>query len=47
MLVFVFSGLWFQHYCLAALARKRALDDMAVAPAAMVAPGSPVMKDLN
>jgi len=26
LLVFVFSGLWFQHYCLAELARHRALS---------------------
>lgn len=29
VLVFIFTGLWFQHYCLAALARQRA-DDAAM-----------------
>lgn len=28
VLVFVFSGLWFQHYCLAALARLRHASDL-------------------
>jgi fatty acid desaturase len=28
VLVFVFSGLWFQHYCLAALARLRHVSDL-------------------
>lgn len=34
LLVFVFSGLWFQHYCLDALARLRShpLKDVPVAP---------------
>ena len=26
VLVFIFTGLWFEHYCLAALARQRAAD---------------------
>lgn len=29
VLVFVFTGLWFQHYCLLALARQRAADNAA------------------
>jgi fatty acid desaturase len=28
VLVFVFSGLWFQHYCLGALARLRHASDL-------------------
>jgi hypothetical protein len=39
LLVFVFSGLWFQHYCLAALTKLRASS----APAA----ASPRIIDLN
>jgi hypothetical protein len=30
VLVFVFSGLWFQHYCLAALAQQRAAASSAL-----------------
>jgi hypothetical protein len=47
VLVFVFSGLWFQHYCLTALARLRARSQETVFATAVVAPGTPVMKDLN
>lgn len=32
LLVFVFSGLWFQHYCLDALTRSRGANDTAVEP---------------
>ena len=32
LLVFVFSGLWFQHYCLDALARVRSVPMTAVDP---------------
>ena len=39
VLVFVFTGLWFQHYCLEALAAHRAV---ALAPAA-----GPRLKDIN
>ena len=31
VLVFIFTGLWFEHYCLAALARQRATDAQAPA----------------
>jgi hypothetical protein len=37
VLVFVFTGLWFEHYCLEALARKRGAGPLPVAP----------LKDLN
>lgn len=41
VLVFIFSGLWFQHYCMAALARYR---EASVAPPALViAPASDVV----
>jgi hypothetical protein len=41
VLVFVFTGLWFQHYCFQALARHRAIN--AAAAIAEVAP----LKDIN
>jgi hypothetical protein len=41
VLVFVFCGLWFQHYCLEALARYRAIEAGAVASS----PGQ--LKDIN
>jgi hypothetical protein len=42
VLVFIFSGLWFQHYCMAALARYR---EASVAPPALViAPASDVVQ---
>jgi hypothetical protein len=41
VLVFTFSGLWFQHYCLDALARHRAIG-MSVA-----ATSAPQLKDIN
>lgn len=47
VLVFVFSGLWFQHYCLSALARLRAEAQEAAMASAVVVPGTPVMKDLS
>lgn len=40
VLVFVFTGLWFQHYCLDALARYRAVKPDA-------APAPPRLKDIN
>jgi len=40
VLVFVFSGLWFQHYCLDALAAHRAV-------AQPFAPDTPRLKDIN
>lgn len=40
VLVFVFTGLWFQHYCLEALAAHRAVGRAVVADA-------PPMKDIN
>jgi hypothetical protein len=46
VLVFVFSGLWFEHYCLAALRRLR-LAREGVVPAMMEAPSPPVLKDIN
>ncbi len=36
LLVFVFSGLWFQHYCLAALAMLRASPAASVDPAYII-----------
>lgn len=45
LLVFVFTGLWFEHYCLAALAQHRALGLAGVAPA-MSSP-TPQLKDIN
>jgi hypothetical protein len=47
VLVFVFTGLWFEHYCLAALAQYRAQRE---APAAVVLqhPAQPTeLKDIN
>jgi hypothetical protein len=41
VLVFVFSGLWFEHYCLQALAQYR------MARGDMPMPGQPRMKDIN
>jgi arginine exporter protein ArgO len=40
VLVFVFTGLWFQHYCLEALATHRAVG-------LAVAPDAPRLKDIN
>jgi len=40
VLVFVFTGLWFQHYCLDALAAHRAVGQVVVA-------GTPRLKDIN
>lgn len=40
VLVFVFTGLWFQHYCLEALAAHRAVGRAIV-------PDAPRMKDIN
>lgn len=40
VLVFVFSGLWFQHYCLEALALHRAMESAAH-------PDAPRLKDIN
>jgi len=42
VLVFVFTGLWFEHYCLDALRQYRALP----APATALPPTTP-MKDIN
>lgn len=33
VLIFIFTGLWFQHYCLDALARHRGMDGSMVMPA--------------
>lgn len=41
VLVFVFSGLWFQHYCLEALARYRAIET------SLAAPSQKQLKDIN
>lgn len=41
VLVFVFSGLWFQHYCLEALATRRSLEGAAAAISV------PRLKDVN
>ena len=41
VLVFVFSGLWFQHYCLEALARYRAIET------SLAAPSQTQLKDIN
>jgi hypothetical protein len=43
VLVFVFTSLWFEHYCLEALARYRT-DGLVMAPASSA---SPVLKDIN
>jgi uncharacterized protein involved in cysteine biosynthesis len=43
VLVFVFTSLWFEHYCLEALARYRA-DGLVIAPAVSA---TPVLKDIN
>jgi hypothetical protein len=43
VLVFVFTSLWFEHYCLEALARYRT-DGLVMAPAGSAAPA---LKDIN
>lgn len=40
VLVFVFTGLWFQHYCLEALVAHRAIGEAVVT-------GTPRLKDIN
>lgn len=47
VLVFVFTGLWFQHYCLAALAHYRAAQQPAAAGAASPQPQPLQFKDIN
>ena len=51
VVIFVFSGLWFSHYSLEALARLRGAGPLS-APSEQIMhdanrPGTPVMKDLN
>jgi hypothetical protein len=41
VLVFIFTGLWFQHYCLEALAKYRSAD------LAMVTESAVRVKDIN
>lgn len=47
VLVFVFSGLWFQHYCMAALAKYRATQTPEPMPVMVTGQAQPVLKDIN
>jgi hypothetical protein len=49
VVIFVFSGLWFSHYCLEALAQARSASVASSVPAAPVGiePGAPLLKNIN
>lgn len=48
VVVFVFSGLWFEHYCLEALRRLRASDGDVAATGTVPGGGGPrILKDIN